>query len=847
MVSNRGDRIDRSGSGADHAGAGDGETDGSTKQNDTARVLVVDDEPGAADLAATYLERLLDEVETHTAASPAEAMNRLRTECIDCVVSDHDMPKATGLELLADVRDEIGDLPFILFTGKGSEEIASDAISAGVTDYLQKGGGADGYEMLANRVSNALSRRRAEANLRETNQKVTAIHEFATAVSDADEVDAVFDRVVDVAERILEFDRCVTARRHGAYVYPTALSRGVTDAEVRRFELGEGIAGRTVAEEQTFVIDELDRSEDADPVADDIGSAISVPIGGYGLLQAVSSRPSAFDETDVEFAELVAAHACEAIEQIETEAALRAERDRLAALFDNIPLAIARIVVDEDGTQRLDETNEAFEATFGHTADESDYREVRDAIAPNTARHVGPSVVDGGEAARMEVRRRTVDGVRDFILHAIPTGHGDDAVYSVYVDIDEQKRVERTLRGLHEATRRMFHGEDREEVAAVAARTAIDTLGFPNSGVRLYDPDTETLQPTEIPGEATEIVGDRPFGSGDGLIWEAFERDELQVVDDLQATETTIAYDGLRSLLVVPLDEYGVMPLGACEPAFFDDRDVQLARVLGANLTAALDRADRTEQLHERDAALQREIDRHERFSGVISHDLRSPLTVASGRLDLLRAAVDDDNDAAQTQIDHVENAHDRMAELIDDLLTLTRQGQTVDATVPVDVSDAAQEAWETVDTGSAVLDTPDTETTVDADPERLRTLLENLFQNSVTHGSTAAQPDPDGVEHTRASGQPSVTGEATSTDGGGDSRASTVTVSVLADGFSVADDGPGFDEVDPADATEYGVSGSEQGTGYGLAIVKEIANAHGWRMTIEDDEGVRFEFWTDE
>ena len=789
------------------------------------RVLVVDDEPGAADLAATYLERLLDGIETTTASSPEAAMERLRDHPVDCVVSDHDMPGATGLDLLADVRSEIGDLPFILFTGKGSEEIASEAISAGVTDYLQKGGGADGYEMLANRVSNALSRQRAEADLRAINCKVTAIHEFATEVSTAESVDAVFERVVDVAEQVLEFDRCITARRDGEYVHPAALSEGVTADEVRRFELGEGIAGRTAAEERTFVIDELDRSSDADPVADDIGSAISVPIGGHGILQAVSSFPASFDETDVEFAELVATHACEAIEQIETENVLRAERDRLAALFDNMPLPIARIVVDGDDTQHLDETNDAFEATFGYSAADSGYEETREAITPEDAERVGPNALEDDDPVRVEVRRRTVDGVRDFLLNGIPVSRSEGGiVYSVYADINDQKRVERTLRGLHEATREMFRGEDRETVATVAARAAIDTLGFPNSGIRLYDPESGTLKPTAITEEATDAIGERPpIGPGDGTIWETFDQGETTVVDDIDESITEIEYGDLRSLLVVPLGDHGVMPLGSRERGFFDEHDVQLARVLAANVAVALDRAERTEQLRERDAALQRELDRHEKFAAVISHDLRSPLTVASGRVKLLRDLIDEADDDALAEIEQIEAAHDRMAELIDDVLTLARQGRTVDTAEPVDLTAAAKEAWGTVNTDGSVLETPGSAVTIEADPERLRTLFENLFRNSVEHGSR---------------------------DGGsGVSEAAgvTVTVEALSDGFSVSDDGPGFDRVDPSEVMQRGVTSTESGSGFGLAIVREIAEAHGWRTTVADDDGARFEFRSEE
>ncbi|OYR57396.1 histidine kinase, partial [Halorubrum sp. E3] len=193
---------------------------------------------------------------------------------------------------------------------------------------------------------------------------------FATALASGTGVSTVFERTVDAAEEILEFDRCVTARRRGDRVVPAVLSESVTEAEVRTFDVGEGVVGTTVADQETIVVDNLsvdpadpDELEDpsspgrsasgtdrregsavADPVADNIRSAISVPIGSHGVLQAVSDGYAAFDERDVEFAELIASHAANAIERIETEAELRRERDRLTALFHDLPLPAVRTV-----------------------------------------------------------------------------------------------------------------------------------------------------------------------------------------------------------------------------------------------------------------------------------------------------------------------------------------------------------------------------------------------------------------------------------------------------------------------------------------------------------------------
>jgi len=124
------------------------------------RVLHVDDDPEFNDLTSTFLERIDEGFSLVSVTSAVEALGRLQDGEFDCIVSDYEMPNTNGIEFLEIVREQYPDLPFILLTGKGSEEVASEAIAAGVTDYMQKGSGTDRYEVLANRIRNAVDRYR---------------------------------------------------------------------------------------------------------------------------------------------------------------------------------------------------------------------------------------------------------------------------------------------------------------------------------------------------------------------------------------------------------------------------------------------------------------------------------------------------------------------------------------------------------------------------------------------------------------------------------------------------------------------------------------------------------------
>lgn len=205
-----------------------------------------------------------------------------------------------------------------------------------------------------------------------------------------------------------------------------------------------------------------------------------------------------------------------------------------------------------------------------------------------------------------------------------------------------------------------------------------------------------------------------------------------------------------------------------------------------------------------RSSELEHRNDLLQEFAGIVSHDLRNPLDVAEARLQAARETGDD------VHFEKVALAHDRMEQIIRDVLTLARQGQVIDMTGGVDLGAVIEDAWSTVETSDASLEVVDDLPSIRADPDRLQQLLENLFRNAIEHGG------------------PPV----------------TVRVGRVPDGFYVADDGPGIPETDRERVFEPGYS-TDESTGLGLAIVKRVADAHGWHMcvTVADAGGARFEF----
>ena len=147
---------------------GAGDSDGPSVTAGTVRVLLVDDETDLADVVAINLQQRRESFSVTTATGGQDALSVFESTAVDCVVSDYEMPGMDGLALLREIQQRDESVPFILYTGRGSEEIASEAISAGVTDYLQKRATSDQYDVLANRVENAVARHRSERARQET-------------------------------------------------------------------------------------------------------------------------------------------------------------------------------------------------------------------------------------------------------------------------------------------------------------------------------------------------------------------------------------------------------------------------------------------------------------------------------------------------------------------------------------------------------------------------------------------------------------------------------------------------------------------------------------------------------
>ena len=255
----------------------------------------------------------------------------------------------------------------------------------------------------------------------------------------------------------------------------------------------------------------------------------------------------------------------------------------------------------------------------------------------------------------------------------------------------------------------------------------------------------------------------------------------------------------------------------------------------------------------ERERELERTNRRLDEFAGVISHDLRTPLGIAQT---YSRFA---EETAAEDDFQAIHDAHARMERMITSLLTMARTGTTLEEPSPVAIRSVVEDAWAATRTGAATLECDlEADWTVVGDREQLLHVFENLFRNAVEHGSASpdsqarqdavehgstsprSQAHEDAVEHSSTSPRSHVHEDAA------EHGQVTVRVEPLEGdrGFAVEDDGVGIPAACRELVFERGHTTSEDGTGFGLAIVRDVIDAHGWHITICEgtNGGARFE-----
>jgi len=750
--------------------------------DDTLAVLFVDDDADRAADAAARLEAADSRIATRTATAGGDALAVVDAG-VDCVVSRWAMAGVDGVEFLEAVRASHPDLPFVLFAADADESVASDAVAAGVTEYVTDDRDADRFADLARRVRIAVERADATRDERADRERVRCA------------LDGAPDPILVAAD--------------GAFTYANAAAADRLDAAD-----ADSLVGTAVA-----AVEELDdATTSAFDAASDLDSAWRTlhTLTGEAFSATVTTRVIPWgDRTGV------VAIVRDAVGDDTREHTQARYRATFEGAMD------AMVVADDDG--RYIDANESACELFGLSRAELLGRRVAE-FAPDDYdfddawADFETNATDSGSfpLVRPDGERRLVEYAAT--ANVVPGEH-----LSVLRDVTERTRLQEALQSEQAALREMYRiTADRDADFETKLRDLLDLgcdiLDVPHGFLTEIEDGTQRV--VEARGDHPLLQPGDTCPLSDAYCRKTITEDELVTVQNAVAEgwsdDPAFERFGLGcyagAQVVVDGETYGTFCFADTdareEP--FSETERTFVELMARWASYEIEQRRATERLR-------RQNDRLEEFASMVSHDLRSPLNVARGFLDLAR------EDGDPEHFDRASDALDRMERIVSDVLYLAREGEEIGDAEPVALGDAVARSWAAVagDDTAASLAVADDLGDVVADDDRLCQLLENLFRNAVEHGSTdpASQARQDAVEHVG----PDV----------------TVRVVPTEDGFAVEDDGPGLPSGDHSDLFERGVTTEDDGTGFGLYIVRKIASAHGWTVEATDSEsgGARFEF----
>jgi PAS domain S-box-containing protein len=534
---------------------------------------------------SAWVDSLADTLECRTEASVraprrvADAMAAFRERRPDAILTDADLADGTGLDLLRSVREHAATAPVLLATDDGSEELASEAIAAGVTDYVPVEATADGVSELLERTERAVREARRRHTQRDRARQFDAIFHDDRAATWVLDPDGAVARVNQTARELAGADAGALVDDPFWTLPYWADSDRLRD-DVRRVvetALDGQFGNAVVVRDPAADVEVLELS--ARPVEDERGNLVSVVVQGIDIT----------DHADLE----------RDLRQSE-----RLHRVTLNNMTDTV------LITDEGGEYTYVCPNVHF--IFGYTANEIRELGTIDEL-------LGDDLFDREELAEDGVLKNIECTVTDkagrehtLLVNVREVSiQGGTLLYSCR-DITKRKQREQALATLQETARDFLYAETHEEIARHVTDDTAAVLDLDASAVYHFEAAENELQPIAATPEMADVHGPLPAVHADGetLPGYSFVEDEPLFFDDIhRADELDNRATDLRSAAYIPLGNHGVFVAGSSSVGAFDEVTRELADLLAATAEAAFDRVRREAQLREQDRELQRQND----------------------------------------------------------------------------------------------------------------------------------------------------------------------------------------------------------------------------------------------
>ena len=451
---------------------------------DAIRVLYVDDEPSLLDIGKVFLERA-GNFEVTTAISAPEAIRLLEQQRFDAIISDYQMPEMDGIQFLVEVRNRFGQIPFILFTGRGREQVVIQAINSGADFYLQKGGDPKAqFAELSHKIMQATSRKKAEVALVESEERLrTMIEQSPLSIQMLSpdgrtvQVNGAFEKLWGITLADLKDYNMLKDEQLTSLGIMHYIKRGFSGEACKIPPVQYNTHESVGVGEKRWVLSHIY------PVRDPAGIIHNIVV----MHQDIT-------------------------EQKKAEEALQESEGFNRNLVENIPDYL--LIYDQQGTILY--TNPLFPIKFGFAPEETIGSPIIEHVAPDhrnlirtmMARRVSDTIIPPYEVS---ILKKDGSAVPVIVKGTYIKFHNRDAVLVLMNDISEQKRMEETLRKsenlyltLSESSPDMIWLVDADGIIQYTNQQAAQVFGLTSAD--LIGKRTDLVFPKEIATHFMEEV-----------------------------------------------------------------------------------------------------------------------------------------------------------------------------------------------------------------------------------------------------------------------------------------------------------------------------------------------------
>ena len=518
---------------------------------------------------------------TEATVRPTEAtddvIDHVTTGTTDCVVSAQSLDDGTGLDLLRSIRELTATLPVVLATDAGSEALASEAIGAGVSEYVALGEPTEDDPLadLLERTERAVGSARRVATHRDRARQFDAIFDDTRTATWVLDPDGTLARVNQRAREMIDADADVVGEPFWTLQWWSGSEATMRDVRQLVENAMAGSYVDSVIEQSPALDDPRVVDLSVRPVEDERGTVVSIVVEGVDVTERVG-----------------------------LERDLRQSEELHRVTLNNMTDTV--LITDEDGAYTYVCPNVHF--IFGYTAEEIRELGTIDEL-------LGEELFDEAELAAEGVLKNIECTATDkagrehtLLVNVREVSIQDGTLLFSCRDITTRKQREEALTTLHDTTRDFLYAETRGEIAQHLVEDTPGVLDLDASAVYLFDADTNELRPAAHSPAMRERHGPLPTVRADGETLPSYcfvEDEPLCFADVHDADRLENLATELRSATYIPLGDHGVFFAGSDRVGAFDEVRRELADLLAATAEAALDRIARESQLREQDRTLQ--------------------------------------------------------------------------------------------------------------------------------------------------------------------------------------------------------------------------------------------------